>query len=103
MSSPAHPTAGEVIATLQRFIRGYFEAAACLDVTATAGKAFEEVATTLARCNPAHWCAADQLAARDVADQIAASIALALREIDHDTPNYSALDRVRMHVRGMCG
>lgn len=102
MSSPAHPTAGEVIATLQRFIRGYFEASASVDVTVSAGVAFEEVATTLARCNPACWCAADQLAARDVADQIAASIALALREIDHDTPNYAALDRVRVHMHGMC-
>ena len=102
MTSPAHPTAGGVIAALQRFIRGYFEAAASLDITPAAALAFEEVATTLSRCNPVQWCTnTDQLRGYDVADQIAASITLTLRDIDPATTNFDALRRVRDHFRGV--
>lgn len=103
MSTPAQPDAAAVIATLQRFTRSYFEHAASLECPEATRMVFDEIGTTLARCNPARWSDhARDLPASTVADQIAASIALALRDIDPATPHYSALDRVRQHI-GCCG
>ncbi|WP_045825010.1 hypothetical protein [Williamsia herbipolensis] len=91
--------AAAILAALQNLTRGYYEYAAVAETRPGTAATLEEIGDVLARCNPANWCNhVRELSGRDVADQINASLSLVMRDLDVNTPNWAALNRVRCQI-----
>lgn len=93
-------TSADLIASLQRIIRTNYSDAATHQ--ATTGETYQRVADVVAKAHPAMWTRlAAELPVAELADQIAASLYIQLRGLTYGTPEYAAVDDVRMHIQSL--
>lgn len=99
--TPREVTGPILIAMLQKLIRANYEQAAAR--AATDGQVYQTVADVLCSVHPAGWTRyAHELPVSELADQIAASLFIRLRDtLTYGTPEYRAVDLVRAQVQSL--